>query len=35
MTRDQKRVAAGAASGVFAMLAALLALAGIYALWLA
>jgi hypothetical protein len=31
MTRDQKRVAAGAATGVFAMLAALLALSGIFA----
>jgi len=31
MTKDQRRVAAGAASGVFAMLAALLALSGIIA----
>ena len=31
MTRDQKKVAAGAASGVFTMLAALLALSGIIA----
>jgi len=31
MTNDQKKVAAGAASGVFAMLAALIALSGIFA----